>query len=72
MVNQLSNSMISRIRLGEHNTETNPDCENSFCNDFYEDFEPVEIIHHKDYNNPKLRNDIALIRLKRKIRFTGE
>ncbi|XP_034950608.1 CLIP domain-containing serine protease 2-like isoform X2 [Chelonus insularis] len=60
---------ISIIRLGEHNSETNPDCENGYCADPVQDIEPSKIIIHKQYNKPHFKNDIALIRLNRPAKF---
>lgn len=69
VVNLANNIIVSRIRLGEHNTETNPDCVKSFCNLPYSDFEPAQIISHESYDTPKLQNDLALIKLNRNIVF---
>lgn len=55
------------IRLGEHNIRTDPDCEDGVCADPYYDYYPKEVVIHKDYGNPRLKNDIALIRLDRRV-----
>ncbi|XP_046751120.1 uncharacterized protein LOC124414191 [Diprion similis] len=34
---------VAGIRLGEHNTATDPDCENNFCGEPVQDFEPEQI-----------------------------
>ncbi|KAK0182936.1 hypothetical protein PV327_001017 [Microctonus hyperodae] len=57
------------VRLGEHNTETNPDCENNYCANPVQDIDPVQIIVHKHYNTPLFKHDIALIRLSQPITF---
>ncbi|XP_063908406.1 serine protease easter-like isoform X2 [Zophobas morio] len=64
------------VRLGEHNTETNPDCITSNfggqdCAPEPVDFEIEEQIVHEDYSvDINNRNDIALLRLKRNVIFT--
>lgn len=59
------------VRLGEHNTETNPDCENNYCANPVQDIDPVQIIVHKHYNTPLFKHDIALIRLSQPITYNG-
>ncbi|XP_024938860.1 uncharacterized protein LOC107265735 [Cephus cinctus] len=61
---------VSRIRLGEHNTVTNPDCENDYCGEAVQDLKPVKIIVHKGYNHVPFKNDIALIRLEKPAKFS--
>ncbi|XP_012265988.2 uncharacterized protein LOC105691829 [Athalia rosae] len=60
---------VAGIRLGEHNTETNPDCEGGYCGDPVQDVAPERVIVHKGYDNPRFSNDIALVRLSSPIRF---
>ena len=50
---------------------TNPDCENDMCADPVQDYKPAEIITHDSYGKPLFKNDIALIRLDRPVKFTG-
>ncbi|XP_011503595.1 PREDICTED: proclotting enzyme-like [Ceratosolen solmsi marchali] len=69
IVNLANNIIVSRIRLGEHNTETNPDCIKSFCNLPYQDFEAAQITPHESYDKPKLQNDLGLIKLNKVITF---
>ncbi|XP_011874753.1 PREDICTED: uncharacterized protein LOC105565840 [Vollenhovia emeryi] len=57
------NFKVNGIRLGEHNTLTDPDCEKGFCAEPVQDFLPESIIIHEDYNNPMYKNDIAIVRL---------
>ena len=65
------------VRLGEYDTETNPDCLMSRFGDVDCAPEPVnfgieqKIVHERyslDINN---HNDIALLRLNRNVDFTG-
>ncbi|KAL6425436.1 hypothetical protein ACFW04_009547 [Cataglyphis niger] len=63
VINLPENFKVSGIRLGEHNTLTDPDCERDFCAEPVQDFVPKLIIAHEDYNKPVFKNDIAIIRL---------
>lgn len=64
------------MRLGELNLESNPDCDVSptetICADNFVDVLIEKVIPHENYNNITLENDIALIKLKRKLNFTGK
>ncbi|XP_074105302.1 CLIP domain-containing serine protease HP8-like [Cotesia typhae] len=62
---------VTGIRLGEHNSETNPDCENGYCSEPVQDFKPIQMLVHKRYNIPHFKNDIALIRLDRPVDYNG-
>jgi hypothetical protein len=70
------NSMIfccrGVIRLGEHNTNTDPDCEDDVCADPHQDYFPTEVIVHEDYGKPLFKNDISLIRLDRHVVFSSK
>lgn len=66
------------VRLGEYNTETDTDCIN---NGFGEDCAPPPVnvqvearIAHESYepNNINQYHDIALLRLRREVKFSGE
>lgn len=62
------------IRLGEWDLTTTEDCEETssgvFCAPPAQDFEPEEIIQHESYNTRvRFSDDIAIIRLNRKINF---
>ncbi|XP_055697815.1 CLIP domain-containing serine protease B10-like [Phlebotomus papatasi] len=66
---------IVNVRIGEHDTRTDPDCINDgsqeICNNPVLNYGIEEIIPHKDYipDNPlNLQNDIALIRLTSNVR----
>lgn len=65
------NSIIAIIRLGEHNSLTEIDCEGDVCSAPVQDFRPVSLIIHKYYGKPAYKNDIALIRLNRPAIFNG-
>lgn len=60
------------VRLGELDERTDPDCYQSECADPVQDFHPSVVIVHKDYDRPKFRNDLALIRLDRPVNITGK
>lgn len=59
--------------MGEFNAETNPDCDpvKNMCAAPVQDFIPQKVIVHKEYGNPKYKNDIALIRLNREVDVNG-
>ena len=59
-----------RIRLGEHNTRTRKDCEDAVCAPPVQDFRPDKVISHEKFQQPAMRNDIALIRLDRPAKIT--
>lgn len=63
---------VNGIRLGEHNTLTDPDCQQGYCAEPVQDFLPESIIVHKDYNNPIYKNDIAIVRLNKPAIYNGE
>ncbi|KAF2881995.1 hypothetical protein ILUMI_24176 [Ignelater luminosus] len=68
---------IDVVRLGEHNVKTAEDCEGDtpglgYCSDPPVDVEIEEIINHKSFvhDDHKLYADIALLRLKKEVRYT--
>lgn len=63
---------VAGIRLGEHNTLTDPDCENGHCAKPVQDFLPESIIVHEDYNKPLYTNDIAIVRMNKPAIYNGE
>ncbi|KAB0800596.1 hypothetical protein PPYR_06336 [Photinus pyralis] len=62
---------IAVVRLGEHNTATTIDCEAGVCAAPTQDFRPIQILVHRNYNKPTYKNDIALIRLSRPAIFNA-
>ncbi|XP_046982437.1 spaetzle-processing enzyme-like [Schistocerca americana] len=60
---------VGLIRLGEHNTRTDPDCEDGVCAEPVQDFRPSEVLMHADYDQLPFKHDISLIRLDRAVRF---
>lgn len=66
------------VRLGEYNTDSDQDCVDEgfgskYCSDSPVDVEVEKVISHEDYDHT-IRgqyNDIALIRLKRDVQYTG-
>ena len=76
------NNLRSKIRLGEHQiSNEGPDCAEKYdwssqkmvpdpntCNAGVQDFEIEKIVHHPWYNYPHMyKNDIAIIKLKKKV-----
>ena len=60
------------VRLGEHYTNTNPDCEFDVSADPLQDYTPAELIVHNDYGKPQFKYDISLIRLDRHVVFSSK
>ncbi|KAK3921691.1 Serine protease easter [Frankliniella fusca] len=65
------NFEFAGVRLGEWDTATDPDCQNTVCAPPVYDVDPESVIVHQDYNNPRFANDIALVKLAQKINFNG-
>ena len=65
----------TKIRLGEHEI-SNPgkDCDNKgICNAGSQDFDIEKIIIHPEYNSPNtFQNDIAIVKLDRKVSLNGQ
>ncbi|RLU16061.1 hypothetical protein DMN91_011819 [Ooceraea biroi] len=61
---------MSTVRLGEHNSLTDPDCEKDHCAEPVQDFLPESIIVHQSYNTPRNMHDIALIRLQKSVTYS--
>lgn len=61
------------MRFGEHNTTSNPDCEDpedkDTCEPPFEDITVERIIPHEKYTSKTKNDDIALIRLTRPVEF---
>ncbi|PSN45981.1 Melanization protease 1 [Blattella germanica] len=59
-------SVRESVRLGEHNLDTEKDCD-EFCTDPIQDYDVEKVIPHENFDAHKLKNDIALLRLKKKV-----
>jgi len=66
-------TQISGVRLGEHDIDKDPDCEQNapelFCSPPPEDYQVANIIVHPDYSYTRRLNDIAIIKLTEKVQF---
>uniref|UniRef100_A0A8D9E9W3 Serine protease easter n=1 Tax=Cacopsylla melanoneura TaxID=428564 RepID=A0A8D9E9W3_9HEMI len=52
------------VRLGEWDTNTDPDCMNGVCAPKVQDIKVVDVIRHKFFSSDEhMKNDIALLRL---------
>ena len=71
MTSIMINVCSETVRLGEHNLDTETDCE-EYCIDPFQDYEIEKIIPHAQFDAYKLKNDIGLLRLKKKVpKYTG-
>lgn len=62
---------LDRIRLGEWNLLSDPDCdENEYCNEPSLDIGIEKLINHENYNKVTIMNDIALIKLNESVNYT--
>lgn len=63
---------LDRIRLGEWNLLSDPDCddEKQYCNDPSLDVGIEKMVAHEDYDKTTILNDIALIKLNQSVNFT--
>ncbi|KAH9636602.1 hypothetical protein HF086_003420 [Spodoptera exigua] len=55
--------VLTTVRLGEHDTRTNPDCELKVCAPAVQDRGIKRIISHPLFNKPAFHNDVAIIEL---------
>lgn len=62
--------------MGELDLQTEVDCETigneEICADPYVEIPVEKHIVHKSFNTKSLENDIALVKLKNRIKFTGK
>ncbi|KAL7024687.1 hypothetical protein ACKWTF_013168 [Chironomus riparius] len=64
---------ITKVRLGEWDMRTNPDCQEDFCNDRYVEVPVVNILVHPEYyfEGVAQYHDIAILKLGRKVEFSN-
>lgn len=60
------------IRLGEYNTDTDVDCLYTVCADLTQDYRPSRILIPDKYGKPRLKHDIAMIKLHKPARITSK
>ena len=66
-----------KVRLGEHTiSHPGPDCPSNFvkhgCNVGVQDIDVEKIVTHPSYSSSTYQNDIAIIRLKKKVFENGK
>ncbi|EAT41823.1 AAEL006568-PB [Aedes aegypti] len=62
---------VVRVRLGEWDLESDPDCnDENICNDKHLDVNVGSYVVHEDYDSKNLHNDVALIKLAKVVSFT--
>lgn len=61
----------SGVLLGEHNTKTDPDCEDDFCADNAQYIKAASSIIPDGYETTHFAHDILLIKLAHRARFNG-
>ncbi|XP_059053399.1 CLIP domain-containing serine protease HP8-like isoform X2 [Achroia grisella] len=54
---------LTSVRLGEHDTETDPDCQMSICAPKVQDRKVKTVKQHPLFNKPAFHNDIAILEL---------
>ncbi|KAH8252832.1 hypothetical protein KR032_002042, partial [Drosophila birchii] len=59
------------VRLGEYNSNTNPDCVGPSCMPLHQDISIAAVSRHKNYVARQYINDIALLKLSRDIQFNS-
>lgn len=62
----------SLIRLGEHDTRTDPDCQGNVCAPKVQDRNINRIISHNCFNKPAFHNDLAVIELEKPVEFNSK
>lgn len=66
--------MLTKVRLGEWDLRTNPDCQeienDELCNENYVDISVAEVIVHPQYTTLTQYNDIALLKLEHDVEFS--
>jgi hypothetical protein len=59
------------VLIGEYNTELDPDCNELFCGHQASSHDISYVIKHPGYDAATFSNNVALLRLKKAIEFTG-
>lgn len=59
------------VLIGEYNTESDPDCNELFCGRETSSHDISYVIKHPGYDAATFSNNVALLRLKKAIDFTG-
>ncbi|KAL7736890.1 hypothetical protein ACLKA6_008770 [Drosophila palustris] len=71
-----NNQILLSVRLGEHNTTSETDCEHLRGQDIYappvENFEIDRVFLHEQYSTRSAHNDIALVKLKSEAKITSK
>ncbi|KAL4715959.1 hypothetical protein ACJJTC_013259 [Scirpophaga incertulas] len=62
--------ILKYVRLGEHDTNTNPDCELSVCAPPVQDRIIRRAIKHPFFNKPLFHNDIAIVQFTKPAQLT--
>ncbi|XP_055585894.1 phenoloxidase-activating factor 3-like [Uranotaenia lowii] len=69
---EYSRNSLKFVRLGDYNSTSDPDCDDSQCAPIPQDI-PIElIIKHPNYNKPRLANDLVLLKLKNTANINSE
>ncbi|KAH8348087.1 hypothetical protein KR084_003878 [Drosophila pseudotakahashii] len=58
-----------KVRLGEHDIRTDPDCQGTNCSPRSEEYDIAAATKHRLYSNSSWHHDIGLIKLNRAINF---
>lgn len=67
-----STTSFYSIVLGEHNTATDPDCQDGLCSPSTREVFFDRVIAHPSYNTPRFANDIAVVRLSEDLTFNED
>ncbi|PZC75017.1 hypothetical protein B5X24_HaOG206842 [Helicoverpa armigera] len=59
--------VLTKIRVGEHDTRTDPDCELTVCAPAVQDRSIKNITSHPLFNKPAFHNDMAIIKLEKPV-----
>jgi hypothetical protein len=58
------------VKFGEHNLDTDIDCEGNHCADPPQVMHPKRIVVPKEYSDETLKHDLAIIELKERVNIT--